>query len=437
MSSLQVFIRCSIAVFLVSGQMLGASVSLVWTPNTETNLAGYWVYRTQTPGANYVRLNTNLATSASFVDSTAVGGTTYYYAVSAANSLGLESGRSSEVMAVIPLPPSPTNHPPIASAGPDQMVPPGAGVTLRCASSDPDGDLLARSWSQVSGPAVSLSGASTATSTFTAPSPTSDAQLVFRLTVNDGKGGVSSDDVSVVVDVNGAPTANAGPDQGVTPNTVVTLRCSSTDPDGDPLTRSWSQTGGPAVALQGATSATSTFTAPSVTVVTPLTFRLTVNDGKGHSASDDVAITVNPGNGLLTGSMAASPASVNLTSEGTMDWAHWGLAAATSFNHKAAVTSAISNYTSVGSAVAQRLQKNSTTYSWTGGTPTVTATNTPNGVWVMGLGNGFQISAPADTTKRTLKLYLGVWAAQGKLEATLSDGSAAAFADISLVNQTA
>lgn len=33
---------------------------------------------------------------------------------------------------------------------------------------------------------------------------------------------------------------------------------------------------------------------------------------------------------------------------------------------------------------------------------------------------------------RTLKLYVGVWYTQGKLEATLSDGSAPAFIDTSL-----
>ncbi len=436
MSAIQFFTRSLLVLFLVSGQLLASNVSLAWNANTETNLAGYWVYRTQTSGINYVRLNTSVITSPSFVDTTAVAGTTYYYAVSATNTSGLESGKSAEVKAVVPAP-VPNNSPPTANAGPDQKVVPGAAVNLTGSGSDPNGDVLTYSWSEVSGPAVSLSGASSRTASFTAPAVTADTTLVFRLTVNDGKGGVASDDVNVLVDVNSPPIANAGSDQTVAPSATVTLRCGSSDPDGDPLTRNWSQISGTSVSLQGATTATSTFTAPSVTTATALGFRLTVSDGKGGTSSDDVIVTVNPATkGLLSGSMAPAPASVNLTAEGTMDWAHWGLSSPASFDHKAGVTSAISNYTLAGSAAAQRQTASPTSYSWTGGTPTASATGTATGVYVLGLGNGFRLTLPADTTKRTLKLYLGVWDAQGRLDATLSDGSATAVSDTTLINQT-
>jgi hypothetical protein len=53
-------------------------------------------------------------------------------------------------------------------------------------------------------------------------------------------------------------------------------------------------------------------------------------------------------------------------------------------------------------------------------------------VFVIGLNNGFQVTVPADTTAKTLKLYVGLWAAGGRLEATLSDGSASAYLDTSL-----
>jgi hypothetical protein len=48
------------------------------------------------------------------------------------------------------------------------------------------------------------------------------------------------------------------------------------------------------------------------------------------------------------------------------------------------------------------------------------------------VGNGYEINIPADRTVRTLKLYVGVWFTQGKLQATLSDGSAPDFIDTSL-----
>ena len=440
MSAIQFLTRSLFIAFLVSGQLLASSVSLAWIANTETNLAGYWVYRTQTPGTNYVRLNTSVITSPSFVDNTAVAGATYYYTVSATNTSGLESGKSNEVQAVVPAPL--TNNPPTANAGPDQTAAPGAGVTLSGSGTDPNSDALTYSWSQVSGPAVSLGGASSPTVSFTAPPVSVDTNLIFRLTVNDGRGGVASDDVNVLVHVsapvNHPPIANAGADQTVAPSATVTVRCSSTDPDGDVLTRSWSQISGPTVSLQGATTAAATFTAPPVTTSTVLGFRLTVNDGKGGTSSDDVIVTVNPGTtGLLSRSLAAAPATVNLTAEGTLDWAHWGLTAGASFDHKAGVTSAISNYSTIGSGAVQRQLQSLTSYSWTGGTPTASAASTPTGVYVMGANNGFRLALPADTTKRTLKLYVGVWAAQGKLEASLSDGSATAFSDTALINQTA
>ena len=83
------------------------------------------------------------------------------------------------------------NDAPGADAGEPQTVAEGAAVTLRGTGTDPDGDdaALRYAWSQTDtgAPRVSLSGADTATSGFTAPSLLSaDAELVFRLTVSDG-----------------------------------------------------------------------------------------------------------------------------------------------------------------------------------------------------------------------------------------------------------
>jgi hypothetical protein len=69
--------------------------------------------------------------------------------------------------------------------------------------------------------------------------------------------------------------------------------------------------------------------------------------------------------------------------------------------------------------------------------PTASATNTPTGLYKIGTGTGFQLTLPADTTLRTLRLYVGLWDAQGRLEVTLSDSSAPALTDTSLINQTA
>jgi hypothetical protein len=134
---------------------------------------------------------------------------------------------------------------------------------------------------------------------------------------------------------------------------------------------------------------------------------------------------------LLTPS---TPSSVNLSARGPADWSHWATSTPASFDHKSGVSQQISNYTLIGTATPSRLADNPTTFSWTDGTPTASATNTPTGIFVSGSGNGFELTVPADESLKTLKLYTGLWASQARLEATLSDGSAPAFVDTSLRN---
>jgi hypothetical protein len=81
---------------------------------------------------------------------------------------------------------------PIANAGPSQTVNQSSLVTLDGTGSfSPNGStIVSYSWVQTSGTAVSLTGANTATPTFTAPTATTS--LTFSLTVTDSTGAVSS-----------------------------------------------------------------------------------------------------------------------------------------------------------------------------------------------------------------------------------------------------
>jgi hypothetical protein len=184
------------------------------------------------------------------------------------------------------------NTAPTADAGPDQTVASGAVVSLDgTGSTDPESDTLTYAWTQTGGPAVTLTGANTATPSFTAPA--GPATLTFDLQVCDPAPLCDTD--SVVVNVSGpgntAPTANAGPDQTVASGAAVSLNgTGSTDPENDTLTYAWTQTGGPAVTLTGANTATPSFTAPAGPAT--LTFELEVCDTEPLCDTDSVTVNV-------------------------------------------------------------------------------------------------------------------------------------------------
>lgn len=74
----------------------GEGISLVWLPNTEADLAGYWVYRSG-PDKKFERLQDQLLTTASIIDKSAEKGQTYFYRVKAVDMKGNESEFSEEV----------------------------------------------------------------------------------------------------------------------------------------------------------------------------------------------------------------------------------------------------------------------------------------------------------------------------------------------------
>ncbi len=91
-----------------------------------------------------------------------------------------------------------------------------------------------------------------------------------------------------------ATAADAGDDVTVRTGARVALDGAGSETGVSVLTYAWTQTGGPSVALDDATSATPAFIAPSVSSQTDLTFSLTVREGTYVREADTVTVTVLP-----------------------------------------------------------------------------------------------------------------------------------------------
>ncbi|MHA2254266.1 MAG: PKD domain-containing protein, partial [Candidatus Kariarchaeaceae archaeon] len=67
---------------------------LTWDANTESDLAGYNLYRAISPDGAYVKINSDLLTNTNFTDDGLSDGTTYYYKIAAVDNAEHESPQS-------------------------------------------------------------------------------------------------------------------------------------------------------------------------------------------------------------------------------------------------------------------------------------------------------------------------------------------------------
>jgi hypothetical protein len=81
-----------------------ASIELTWTINTEPDLAGYNVYRSEQAGMPGQKLNSELLLVPTFRDMSVVPGKSYFYRLRAVDQSGNESALSSTVEAQVPGP---------------------------------------------------------------------------------------------------------------------------------------------------------------------------------------------------------------------------------------------------------------------------------------------------------------------------------------------
>lgn len=186
------------------------------------------------------------------------------------------------------------SRPPVADAGEDQAVLPGAKISLDASnSSDPEGKPLLYQWSIASSTgSIVLIDKYTAKPAFVVPS--GSGSVTIELLVTDDATHTDTDTVDITW-ANALPETDAGPDQAVSEGEQVALYGSgSSDPDDGIASYRWEQVSGPPATIFDASQADPVFYAPAVNTDSEiLTFELTVTDCGGQTSKDQVQITVN------------------------------------------------------------------------------------------------------------------------------------------------
>lgn len=186
------------------------------------------------------------------------------------------------------------NNPPIVDLGKDKVIYPTINaVTITSSVSDPDNDSLTYNWEQLSGQAIPMPfthgkylNVLASTIDFSQFEP-----LKFKLTVDDGFGGVASDTVSVYPLTgflnNPLISVDAGPMQIVKEGQTVTLHGTGQTSNGQPIDYTWYQLVGPKVDLDSYKGADVQFVAPKLNGEDSvlLSFQLTgYSPGNGYAA---------------------------------------------------------------------------------------------------------------------------------------------------------
>jgi hypothetical protein len=201
-----------------------------------------------------------------------------------------------------------SNSAPVADAGGNIQAIRGEQVALDGANShdpDPTGQIISYLW-RISGDdgygdngdssGASLQNRNEPVATFSVPFVRDDTTFAFSLIVTDDEGAEDEDSVEVEVKGNSKPMADAGSNKEAEIGEQVTLDgggSNDPDPTGEIVSYDWEQTGGsPSVGLNDASSATPSFTVPTIDEDTTFEFTLTVTDNEGATEEDKVQVDV-------------------------------------------------------------------------------------------------------------------------------------------------
>ncbi len=196
------------------------------------------------------------------------------------------------------------NEPPVADAGPDRVNVAAGVIQLDGSGSyDPDGDAITYQWNQISGPAVSITGASTAQPTFTAAA---SQTYVFRLVVTDDQGAFGQARVTI-----GTAAAQQ----------LKIIRFTAQPPQidsGGATTLVWEVRDADEVTISGIGQVNAKAGTSTVTLSQTTTYTLTAKNSV-EEASETITVTVNRPQVRIV-RFLATPASIASGGTTTLSW---------------------------------------------------------------------------------------------------------------------
>ena len=277
-----------IIIGVIASNALAAQATLAWDPNTESDLAGYKIHYGTASGSYTVHTDVHNVTTYTVTGLTA--GQTYYFAATAYDASGNESGYSNPVSYAVPAANGAPTTPATPTGASSALV--NTAITFSTSATDPNGDSLQYRYDWGGGVLSSWGAASQSHSWAAAGQYAVKAQARDSLGLASAWSGAKTVTISQSPQ-NQAPAANAGSDQTVNAAAAVSLSGTGTDPENGTLTYQWRQTGGTSVTLSNPTSARASFTAPNIATGTAtLTFELRVTDAAGLSAVDTLTVVV-------------------------------------------------------------------------------------------------------------------------------------------------
>ena len=403
----------SILLMLGARGAVAGGVNLAWDPVNSTSLAGYMLYYGPSVGSYTNKIDVGNRTSYSVSNLT--DGAIYHFVVTAYDASHVESGYSNDVAATLAAGGLVANFTASTTSG---VAPLAMNFT-----STSTGSITSYLWSFGDG---TSSASQSPAHVYGSP-----GVYTVSLTVS-GSGGTNTKTMPnyITVTPGGDTTAPSAPGAltGTVSGTAVNLTWqTATDNVGVAEYRVERCDGSTCASFaQIGTSSSNAYTDGSRTAGASYRYRVRAADAAGNLGVYSNVVTVSiplAVQGTLTGSLASSSATqiVNVSTVGTSDWAVWP-----SGDRKATGASQIAQYATIGTASTAYSTGDLRTVTWSDGAPATSGT-TNGGVSVATANSGMQFTVPADTSTRTLVVYVGAQSATGTFRAHLSDGSAADY----------